>query len=428
MKAIMKVSILLLGMLLLTGCNVKDVEYFGESDYGIKENEIVYTHRESVKSFFYTIIPLQDVSKETFEVIEREDDKQSILAQDNDQVYCAGLYITNVDRNSFRTILENEVLYAVDNNGVYLVNEHDCMSSKVGETTELEKIEGADPQTIQNVYKELFKDSNNYYLMTSSDLKSTEEYQPLTFLDYESFDEELAIRSDLDWLKDHHKVIQKSTNYRFNYTVIADDESNEAFVSYLGDTKYLRVNQELYYGTDSVSSIKIDDVRIVNGDIIADGTKVYNFGKQILVEDPATFEHIEFDFYKDSKAIYSINRIEARMDKIDGINLETAVIVNPSMMKDNAKYFYRSKKVEELDYESFEELSNGLYKDKNGYYYQHLKIPVENLESFKYCNIGFGYDEINIYEYSELREEYDVIRIQDADERLNRIKKSYCDE
>lgn len=196
----------------------------------------------------------------------------------------------------------------------------------------------------------------------------------------------------------------------------------------MGDTNYLRVNEQLYYGTDSVSSIKIDDVRIVNGDIITDGKKVYDFGKQILVEDPATFEHIEFNFYKDSKATYSINRPEARMDKLDEIDLATAVVVNQSMMKDNEKYFYRNKKVEELDYGSFEEISYAFYKDKNGYFYRHLKIPVENLESFKYCNIGFGYDEINIYEYSELREEYDVIRIQDADERLNRTKKSYCDE
>lgn len=416
----------ILVLLLLTGCNASDVEYFGESYYGIKGNEIVYTYRGHPKDISYTFITLQDVLKETFEVIMREDGNKSFLAQDEKQLYCSGLVVTNIEKESLRLVNENNLLYVVDNHGVYLVDEKDCVKNRVEKTTVLEKIEGADVQTIQHIYKGLFKDANNYYFKTSSELTQTENYEVLSFFEYESFDEQLAIRSDLYWLKDKHRVVKKVGN-ELDYEIVIEDTSNEAIVSYFGDTFYLRVNNDVYFRDDILGSIKnVDEIRVVGDQIITDGVQVFHGRNVLHVDEATTFEHLQTNFYKDSGNIYYFNQFRSEVKKVMGINITKATVINDYLIKDDKNYFYLDEKIEGLDYNSFEELKGEAYRDKDNYFYKTIIAPVKHYDSFTYCDQGLGYDFVYIYHYDTQSQEFSRTKIKDADEGLKGQKESLC--
>lgn len=428
MKVIMKVCILLLGMLLLTGCNTWDVKYFGESYYGIKDNKIVYTYGDGVVDYFYEIIPLQDVSKKTFKIIERGDGRNTVLAQDDDHIYCAGLYITNIDKSSFRTKYENDVLYAVDNNGVYLADERDCISSRVGQTTELARIEGANPQTIQNVYKDLFKDDKNYYLELSGELKTMEGHEKITFIDYQTFDETLAVASNLDWLRDDHRVAlnEGDNNSYYEYKMIVDDSLTPVNFNYFGDSEYLRVNNIIFYNKSKVSSQEnIENIRVINKQIIASDKNVFYNGRKSEIESPATFESVGSGYYKDEQSVYFIDE---KIQKIEGIDLDSLSIIDYYMIKDSSQYFYRGKKIEGADYDSFERIDEEASRDKNNYYYMDLRIPTEDIENFRYCGAGLGYDNENIYRYIFYSgHRIYTLKIEGASDEVLDAKKRHCD-
>jgi hypothetical protein len=217
------------------------------------------------------------------------------------------------------------------------------------------KLPLVDPNSVEFIVSNIFKDKNHVYWLGSSLLKCFDDFDPATF----------QLVGDNSYLRQYSK--DKNGVYLLNQKL--NGISSEGF-EILDSQSY-----QLY-------------IRDKNGIYIDNRIKL----KEIV--DPQSFTLIDFHYSFDKYYLYY------HLRKIEGIaDPQSFTTINKHYAKDKYNLYYQHKKVEGIaDPQSFTFINNNYSKDKYNLYYQHKKIEATtDPQSFTAIDVRYAKDKYHVY-------------------------------
>lgn len=283
----------------------------------------------------------------TFEVLDRD------YGKDKDNIYFKAIDITSeVDHATFRA----KERFAFDHNQVYVAYDHLPyeLREDASPTKNLLVIEGADPESFENINYDWNKDDKTYFY----------NYQAVE-VDHASFEILNEAAS-----KDKNTVYFHRKN-----DIIASSVIDVASVKSI-DAHYIADKDRLYsYNLEediekALTTFPVRDnetIKILEHNYMLIDSGVYYDNILMPMADRATFKIWKDTYYGADK-----NYVYFSEKPIEGADLETFHVYSyQAYTKDKNNAYYNGKIIEGVDLESFgpkEEGGFGLFKDKNHTY------------------------------------------------------------